>query len=98
MKQTIRSKTFENPRLEGGDMTIDRFPVSMPGFATLPLVKRIAWRLRWWADKIDRGRSYSLHGMWPSGMTDQDLYEAFAYGVVAMQTYMTDIQAERRIQ
>ena len=96
VKDSPRCRTVENPRLHGGEITISRYYPSAPGWRSLPLRSRIAWRLRGLADKIDRGLSYRLAGKWPSGMSDQDIFDAMCFGGTAMQSYMTDLQAERR--
>ena len=91
-----RSRTIINPRLREAEISVKRYYPSMPGFYSLPWRERLAWRLRFWATKLDGGLSYSVSGKFPASMKDQDLYDAFCFGITAMQQYMIDLFDDRR--
>ena len=92
----MRERVMTNSRINACAFSVSRYHPTMSEFCQLPLRRRIAWRLRAWADRIDPGLSYHMAGQVPSGLGDEALFDALCFGAAAMQTYMADQQSDQQ--
>lgn len=92
-------REFEMDATSPCEMTIERWP-EMRGsdWRALSWRKRLAWRLRNLANKIDVQITYAIEGHFPASTSQDDLWDAMAFGVAASQQYLIDLDRDRTME
>ncbi len=67
------------------------------GWRSLSWRSRLAWRLRWLADRVDGQMTLTLSGSVPEDVTRGDLWDALTFGLTAARRYIVDLHRDRSI-
>jgi hypothetical protein len=79
------------------EMEIERWPeMRGPDWRALPWRKRLAWRIRNFANKIDAQLTYAINGHFPADTSQDDLWDAMAFGLAASRRYLLDLDRDRK--
>ena len=93
-----RYRTYTNNRPGACPLYMCRWTdFSDPEFKGLPWRRRLAWRLRVLADRLDGWVSNAYSGKIPKGCDASDQWDALFFGLGAAQNYLADLAIERGI-
>ena len=95
----VERRQYHNDKEGTTDISVCRFTdFDSEDFKKLSLERQEAWKLRAEADATDDWCSIALFGKIPKECTEEDFWDAIAFGASAMQNYLADIAIERRIK
>lgn len=99
MDDTLYHVTMQGPAYPfGWELSVTHFSATQqPFFKALPWRRRLAWRLRLLADRLDQGFSISYAGDFPPGVTMADFPDALSRGALEMTNYLADLSRDRSI-